>query len=137
MTQHRFCHEIVVDRQKNEIRMDGVAFPYWTGPDPEIELMGPGMPAVLTIGVFADNLTYISDQGEPKVLAQASPRAESEWAKRRAKEIVLEGLADVVEWLGRAEARRQNHTGWDEGAFGGHEVPVAGVAEPVDYRDLQ
>jgi len=107
MTQHRFANSIVVDHQKNEIRIDGLAFPYWTTPDPEIELIGDGMPAVLNFGIYADNLTYISKDGEEKVLARGQRHAESEWAKRRAKEIVLEGLADVVEWLVRCEAQRQ------------------------------
>jgi hypothetical protein len=106
-TRHRFANTIVVDSQAGEIRIDGDVFPYWTTPEPEIELIGEGVPAVLNIGIYADNLTYISSEGEARVLATAARSAESEWARRRAQEIVYEGLSDVIQWLARCELDRQ------------------------------
>ena len=111
-TRHRFCHEIVVDQSKNEIRMDGVAFPYWTQPDPEIELpKGDGYPiGVLHIGVYADSVVYIGKEGGETRLLEPTPASELEWARRRAEEIVYEGLSDVIQWLARCELDRQRDT---------------------------
>lgn len=110
MTTHCFANTVVVDRQKHEIRIDGLVFPYYTAPDPEIELPPSDhrrMPATLHIGLYADNVTYISAEGEARQLHQAGPSAESEWTQRRAKEIVYEGLADIILWLKECEQKRQ------------------------------
>jgi hypothetical protein len=106
----RFANSVVVDRQANEIRIDGVAFPYWIQPNPEIEIPPSAErrhPATLHIGLYADNLTYITGEGEVQVMHVATPEQESEWARRRAKEIVLEGLSDIIQWLARCEIDRQ------------------------------
>jgi hypothetical protein len=105
--KNRFANTVVVDSQKNEIRIDGVPFPYWVAPDPEIEVIADGAPAVLHIGIYADNLTYVSQEGEHKVIAAADITTELAWARERAKDIVLDGLRDVVEWLGECELERQ------------------------------
>ena len=108
MTQH-FCHEIVVDHQKNEIRLDGVPLPYWVEPDPEIELPKGAQAhiGILRIGIFAESITYIGKEGGRKTLLEASPRAHSEWARRRAREIVYDGMADVLGWLEQAKLDRE------------------------------
>lgn len=107
MTKMKFAHDVVVDSQKNEIRINGLAFPYWIKPDPEIEVIGDGLPAVVNIGIYADNLTYISEAGEARVIAQAADDTERRWAAERGREIVREGLAEVIIWLAECEKKRQ------------------------------
>lgn len=95
----RIAHDIEVNAETGRIVMDGLTFPYHVGAEPEVELMGPGGPAILTIAIPTRNLVYVSTEGERRVLAAATDAEEMAWARQRAKEIVLEGLADIVSQL--------------------------------------
>ena len=110
-TAKRFAHEVVVDHPGNEVRIDGVSFPYYVEPEPQLEIPHDEgeMPfAILRIGVFAESVTYIAPDGEPRRLLEASPQAHSEWARRRAREIVYDGMADVIAWFRDAKEARED-----------------------------
>jgi hypothetical protein len=102
MSKQSIAHEIVLDGQANEIRINGVVFPFHVLPAPEVELIGdPGMPVLgaLHVGILADNITVIGQSGNVQRVVQASSAVELAWARARAEDIVIEGLADVLRWI--------------------------------------
>lgn len=90
----RICHEIVIDKDAKEIRLDGLQFPFYV--DEEIPIDGTGPYEVPTVGlsVFADNVTII-DQGRTTRPAVATHATEIAWAREEGRRIVRRGLADV------------------------------------------
>jgi hypothetical protein len=104
--ERKIAHEIVVDNQKNEIRIDGIAFPYYVMEQPEIMSVGDGMLGAVQVGILADNVTFISSNGETQHPVVGSHEADLEWARRRAEEIVLLGLRDIIKQLDPAKGAR-------------------------------
>jgi hypothetical protein len=103
VSKQSIAREIVLDGQANEIRINGVVFPFHILPAPEVELIGsdPGMASLgaLHVGILADNITVIGESGNVQRVVQASAEAELAWARARAEEIVIDGLADVLRWI--------------------------------------
>jgi hypothetical protein len=93
---------------------------------------------VLNIGIFAESITYIGDDGRPKPLLEATPAAHSEWARRRAKEIVLERMADVLSWLEQAADDRQDaeYTAYHKGYRAGVEASAAPPPPPQQWPTM-
>lgn len=101
----KIAHSIVLDGQAERMLIDGVAFPFYTKEDPEIELirLGHGSTDIgaVHVGILADNITVISKSGKIHTPVTASTEVELAWARARAKEIVHEGLAPIIEWIGK------------------------------------
>lgn len=98
--QNRFAHEVVLDGRDQSISIDGIRFPYWVMPDPEVEVIEEGVLGALRIGVLADNVTVIGRSGTVHHPITCDQRTNMEWARRRGTEIAQEGLADVLQWIG-------------------------------------
>lgn len=101
---HHFAKEVVLDHRTGTVEIDGVPFDYYVAADADVEID----PSIITVrlGLYADNVTVVSKSGERKtVSSEADPGSDSEWTRRTARRIVLEGMADVLEWLD--EARQQ------------------------------
>lgn len=81
------------------VYIDGTRFPYHVSADFDVDA-GPNVIPTVTLGLFAQNITIIDDKGVTTHPATASARDETEWARRRAQEIVRDGLADVIAWIG-------------------------------------
>lgn len=95
----KVAHTVIIDATKGTIEIEGVVFPYYVMPDPEVELTAEGVagaPAIVHIGIIASNVLYRGEDGG-RVLAQADTDTELRWARRRAEEVVCMGLADVLE----------------------------------------
>lgn len=97
----KVCHEIVIDHTISTITMDGVEFPFYVTPDIQLDLTAdtPGAPAIVHLGVITENLRVVSAQGETTVIASSDPETNLRWARARARDIVIEGMYDVLEWL--------------------------------------
>lgn len=95
----RVAHEIVVDHKAHEIRIDGLTFPYYVEEGPEVDTI-EGMIGVLRVGIYADNLSVITSDGTERHLTTPMKQVELAWAAQRGREIVREGLADVIAWIG-------------------------------------
>lgn len=98
----KIAHEIIVTSgEGGHIDIDGVTFPFHVMDDIEVERIAGhrGAPAILRIGVLADNLTLVSSEGRRTVVAQSNDDVNRAWARQRAREIVVEGMYDVLEWI--------------------------------------
>lgn len=72
----KIAHEIVIDNTTHQLIIDGLVFPYAAR---NVTLIHP------------DNTTAIT---------RACDKDEIAWARERGREIVRDGLADVIAWLG-------------------------------------
>ena len=90
----RICHEIVIDKDAREVRLDGLPFPYWVLDD--VEVSGTSRDEMPTVGlsVLANNVTII-DQGRTTRPVVATHATEIAWAREEGRRIVRRGLADV------------------------------------------
>jgi hypothetical protein len=93
------AHDVVIDYRDESISINGVRFPYYVMPDPEVEVVQDGSMGILHVGILANNLSVIGSQGTVKTVAKAPMAVELDWAVARAKELVHEGLAPVLAWI--------------------------------------
>ena len=94
MNKARICHEIVIDKDAGEVRLDGLPFPFHVLGYPSVD--GTGRDEVPTVGldVIASNVTII-DQGRTTRPVVATHATEIAWAREEGRRIVRRGLADV------------------------------------------
>lgn len=96
----KFAHEVDLDHQKGEIRIDGTRFPYYVTPKIDIEPGDyRGAPAVVTLRLYADNVMLVSRAGKASHVYSCERETDLAWARERAKEIVRDGLADVIRFI--------------------------------------
>jgi hypothetical protein len=98
----KIAHTVELDHVKHELRIDGLTFPYYVEPDPQVYVLD-GRVGVLQVGIYADNLSVITAEGT-QTKVSAPHHIEMAWAAERGKEIVRDGLADVIAWLGSSRA---------------------------------
>lgn len=91
----RLCHEIVIDHQAGEVRLDGLAFPYHVGDAVTITGTGDLEIPTVSLDVFAANVTVIHLDGRRTTPAIARHETELAWARDEGRRIVRRGLADV------------------------------------------
>lgn len=99
----RIAHTIVVDhsqagRGHTPLFIDGVQVPYALGPKVEVTDID-GFVGCVTVTFYADEVTLISKGGESRTVKAITFEDELEWARREARRIVHEGMADILEWL--------------------------------------
>ena len=94
----KLAHDVLIDWDTRHVVIDGDVFPFYLREDVTVEGTGPYEIASVTLSVYAANVRIKRD-GWVKVERQALPSEELAWAKRRATEIVTEGLADVLQWI--------------------------------------
>ena len=90
----RICHEIVIDKDAGEVRLDGLPFPFHVMPDVSIDGTGADEVASVGVSIFASNVTII-DQGRTTRPVVATHATEIAWAREEGRRIVRRGLADV------------------------------------------
>lgn len=90
----QIARSVVIDSTDGTVTINGLTFPYYIAPDPSIDL-APGI-GIVNIGILADEVTVIGADGTVNRPVEPSLQAELSWARRVAREIVLEGLADIV-----------------------------------------
>lgn len=62
----RIAHEIVIDKPRRRITIDGHVLPWHTDiAGPSVEAGGPYDILIVRIGFIADHVTVINDDGEP------------------------------------------------------------------------
>jgi len=98
----KFAHTVELDHVKGQLRIDGLAFPYYVEEGPEIDVLD-GRLGVVRVGIYADNVSVITADGT-RTEHSAPDYIEQAWAAERGKEIVRDGLADVLTWLDKAHA---------------------------------
>jgi hypothetical protein len=103
MGQKKFAHNITLDFRNHDLLIDGVPFPFWIEPSPQVDLPHADATKLTTlrIGVFTESLTVIDEHGLTKTVVESSRDDDLRWAEARAKEIVYHGLADIIEQLPR------------------------------------
>ena len=101
----KIAHDVVLDYRDESITIDGIPFPFYVEPDPEVSVAGEGTIGVLHIGVLASNLTVIGPTGTIVRPIQAPLGVELRWAAERAKEIVRDQMADVIAWIAKGAPR--------------------------------
>lgn len=101
--QKRFAHNVTLDFRDHSMSIDGIPFPFWIEPSPQIDLphLDGSMLTTVRIGLFTDSLTLIDEHGLRRTVVEARLEEDLRWARERAKEIVMEGLAGVLEWIGK------------------------------------
>ncbi len=97
----KIAHQIVIDVQREEVRIDGIAFPYYLLANPEVMTIGDETLGAVRLDILASNLEVIGSDGSHRSVIKASLDAELEWARRRATEIVIESLAPILKRLGK------------------------------------
>ena len=93
----KMAHTIEVNAQQGKVFIDGIVFPYYILENPEI-VMIPGFENVsaLQLQVLTRNLVVVGSEGEERVITQASDEDERIWAAERGREIVRDGLAEII-----------------------------------------
>ena len=83
----------VIDHRAGRVTLDGVDIAPGTAiaEDPTVEVLGRSL-AQITVGLYAENVLIVTDQGT------SSPTATAE-----AHAIVRSGLRDVLDWLGERD----------------------------------
>lgn len=107
----KIAHMIEIQPKTGQIFIEGVEFDFYVKEAPEVDTseMG-GQVALVTLSVYADNVVY----GERHVFStmdqETRERAqlESAWARREARRIVHEGMADVLKWLSGAAVEQMD-----------------------------
>ena len=98
----RFAHTIGVDEQRGVVSIDGVDLPYIVAGDvysPELVNFHNGQLWGVTLTLYADHVELVGRRGERQLRDSAwHHEADMEWARREARRIVLEGMADILEW---------------------------------------
>jgi len=97
----RLAHIVELDYVKNQLRIDGTVFPYFVEEGPEVEVLDHI--GTVRVGILANNLSVITADGT-KTHVKAPDYIETAWAAERGKEIVRDGLADVIAWIGQGNA---------------------------------
>lgn len=107
MSNKRWAHNITLDFRTHDILIDGIPFPFWIEPSPQVDLPHADSTALTTvrIGVFTDSLTVIDEHGLTKTVVESRLEDDLRWARARAKEIVIEGLAPVLKWIEKGMPR--------------------------------
>jgi len=84
----------VIDHRAGRVTLDGVDIAPGTAiaEDPTVEVLGRSL-AQITVGLYAENVLIVTDQGA------SSPTATAE-----AHAIVRSGLRDVLDWLGEGDS---------------------------------
>jgi len=97
-TGMRVAHSIVLDARDGSISIEGARLPYHLRDEPVVADLD-GMVGAVTVTFYADNVELVSKTGERShpIVARLGP--ELEWARREARRIVLEGMADIVQRL--------------------------------------
>ena len=90
----RICHEIVIDKDANEVRLDGLPFPFYVLDFPSVDGTGRNEMPTVGLAVIASNVTII-DQGRTTRPVVATHETEIAWAREEGRRIVRRGLADV------------------------------------------
>jgi hypothetical protein len=85
----RIAHDIVIDNVKREIRMDGVVFPFHVAATPIIESIMEGHMGLVTLEVYADNITILNADGPPEAIRTTTPAAEREWAQLAGRDAAI------------------------------------------------
>lgn len=97
--KERIAHVVEVDYRLGELRIDGHVFPYAVLRS-SIETGGiDDFVGTVTVTLYADEVAVISQHGEARRDRYVSLDTELAWARRQARATVLEGMADVLEWL--------------------------------------
>lgn len=93
----KIANEVVLDHTTGKVFIDGIEFPFFIEPEAEVEVLD-GV-AVVRISVYADNVRLVGDDGATRAARRAPLSDELAWAAERGREIVRDGLADVIAQL--------------------------------------
>ena len=75
------AHEIVLDKPRGEIVIDGVEFPWHVLPDIQVSgLLDDDHLPTVTVSIVTDNLTVIADDGPPESVV-CDLRTDLVWAR--------------------------------------------------------
>ena len=99
----RVAHHIRVDhrhpRDGGGIYVEGVRVPFFVSPGSEVVDFGEGALWGVSLTIYADNVEVVGLAGEASNWRSATAHAQDmEWARREARRIVHEGMADILEW---------------------------------------
>ena len=101
--RQRIADTITVDYrdwdQGGGLYIEGVRVPFAVQPPVHVDNID-GYVGAVSVTFYADNVEVVSKGGERSYPVRTGPlERELEWARREARRIVHEGMADVLEWL--------------------------------------
>lgn len=100
--RQRIAHTITVDHRPWDegggLYIEGVRVPFATSPEITVDDI-EGFIGAVGVTFYADNVEVVSKGGERRIQQTTSFEHELEFARREARRIVHEGMADVLEWL--------------------------------------
>lgn len=102
----RVAHRISLDYRTGSLWIEGVEVPFHISPEVEVHDFDGAVGGV-TVTLYADEVEVISKAGTSKIRrSRAADQTDMEFARREARRIVHEGMADVLEWLWTGSTRQ-------------------------------
>lgn len=107
--KERIAHVITVDHRPwgegGGLYIEGVRVPFAISPEITVDDI-EGFVGTVGVTFYADNVEVVSKGGERRIQQTTSFERELEFARREARRIVHEGMADVLEWLWKGTTRQ-------------------------------
>lgn len=97
----RLAHVVEIDHQQGALTIDGEVFPYAIAPSPTASGVDDFI-GIVSLDLYADEVVVTTKHGERHTTRYANQAVELAWARREARRIVLEGMADIIQNLWEA-----------------------------------